>query len=79
MSTSRLDEAILASVGERWTKVAMVIVKVADAMADALPPEDDGYQIIWQRIEDLVLNGRLIAQGNIEKWRFSEVRRPAAM
>jgi Protein of unknown function len=74
MDTSQIDSFILSAVGEHWTKVAMVIARVADAMSRDLPLEDEGYEEISQRIEALVLDGRLAAQGDTKKWRFSEVR-----
>jgi Protein of unknown function len=75
MTTSRIDEAILAAVEEHWTKVAMVIARVADNLGGDLPPGDEGCQVISRRIEGLVRNGLLLAQGNIKNWRFSEIRR----
>ena len=79
MSDHAIDEAILSllSAGNgHWKKVAMVISKVADAMGNDLPEGDDDYQLVARRIEALVSDGRLVAQGNIKNWRFSEVRRP---
>jgi hypothetical protein len=76
MSATPIDQAILSSVGERWIKVAMVIAKVAKAIGGDLPQGDDGYELISLHIEALVRDGRLVAQGNTNNWRFSEVRRP---
>ena len=59
-------------------KVARAIVEVAKAMGGSLPSQAANYEPIGQRIEALVSDGRLTAQGNIKKWRFSEVRRAAA-
>jgi hypothetical protein len=73
MNTSELDSAILEAVGERWTKIAMVIARVVDAVRHDLP-EHEGYEIISRRIEALVHDGRLLAQGDTKNWRFSEVR-----
>jgi len=73
MNTSEIDSAILQAVGERWTKIAMVIARVVDAVRHDLP-EHEGYEIISRRIEALVHDGRLLAQGDIRNWRFSEVR-----
>ena len=75
MTNSRIDGAILSIVGERWMKVARVIVEVARAMGGSLPSEGENYEAIGQRIKALVSDGRLSAQGNIRKWRFSEIRR----
>ena len=76
MNDDAIDQAILSIVGDRWRKVAMVIARVADQMGSDLPDGDDRYDLVAQRIEVLVLDGRLVAQGDIKKWRFSEVRRP---
>ncbi len=79
MSDHAIDGAILSllsAVSGRWRKVAMVISRVADAMGNDLPEGDDGYRLVARRIEALVSEGRLVAQGDIKNWRFSEVRRP---
>jgi hypothetical protein len=75
MDTARIEEAILAAVGELWKKVAMVIAKVSDAMGTELPTGDERQEVISDLIEVLVRAGRLEAQGNTKNWRFSEVRR----
>jgi hypothetical protein len=77
MSDDAIDDAILLStVNGRWTKVAMVISRVANAMGKDLPEGDDGYEQVARHIEVLVSEGRLVAAGNVKNWRFSEVRRP---
>jgi hypothetical protein len=79
MNNDAIDRAILSVVSTAeggWRKVAMVISRVADGMSGNLPEGDDGYNLVAQRIEALVSDGRLLAQGNIKNWRFSEVRRP---
>jgi len=75
MNASRIDDAILFAAGDRWTKVAKVIAKVADAMGGDLTSGDEGCEIISERIEVLIDSGRIEAQGNTKNWRFSEVRR----
>jgi hypothetical protein len=74
MNTSKIDSVILSALGDHWTKVAMVIARVADAMSRDLPPGDEGYKVISRRIEALVHDGRLAARGDTKNWRFSEVR-----
>jgi hypothetical protein len=74
-----IDQAILSMLSAtegRWRKVAMVISRVVDGIGNDLPVGDERYDLVAQRIEALVGDGRLVAQGNIKKWRFSEVRRP---
>jgi hypothetical protein len=75
MNTSEIDSVILSVVREQWTKVAMVIARVVKAMSHDLPHGEKGYEVISQRIEALVRDGRSAAQGDTKKWRFSEVRR----
>ena len=75
MTVPRIDDAILAAVGEHWTKVSMVIAKVEKAMNGTLPSGDERLQVISDRIENLVASGSLASQGNVENWRFSEIRR----
>jgi hypothetical protein len=75
MNPSRIEDAILFAVGDRWTEVAMVIAKVADAMGRDLPSGDEGCEVISERIEVLISSGLLEAQGNTKSWRSSEVRR----
>ena len=79
MNDHEIDEAILAflsSANGRWRKVAMVISRVVNAMGKDLPEGNECYDLVARRIEALVKEGRLVAQGNIQNWRFSEVRRP---
>jgi hypothetical protein len=76
MDTSQIDLVILSAVGGRWTKVATVIARVADAISQGLPPGDEGFELIFRRIDALVHDGRLVAQGDAKNWRFSEVRKP---
>jgi hypothetical protein len=74
-----IDEAVLSRLSAadgQWKKVAMVIARVAETMGKDLPEGDDGYQLVARRVEVLVNEGRLVAQGNIQNWRFSEVRLP---
>jgi hypothetical protein len=76
LSDLQIDEAILSVTEASWTKVAFVINKVADTMGSDLPEGDAAYNLIAKRIEILVRGGRLLAQGDIKKWRHSEVRGP---
>jgi hypothetical protein len=76
VSDLQIDEAILSVAKTSWRKVAFVIFKVADTMGSHLPEGDAGYNLVAKRIETLVRGGRLLAQGDIKKWRRSEVRKP---
>jgi hypothetical protein len=73
-----IDQAILtylSDAGGRWRKVAVVVSRAA--VAAKWPEEDQGYERVASRIEALVEDGRLMAQGDIKNWRFSEVRIPS--
>jgi hypothetical protein len=72
----QIDEVILSVAEASWRKVAFVIMKVADKTGSDVPEGDAGYDLIAKRIEILVRGGRLLAQGDIKKWRHSEVRKP---
>lgn len=74
-SHTEMDEAILAAAGDRWTKIAKVIVEAARTVDGTLPVEANRYEEIGLRVESLVTQGQLEAQGNIKSWRYSEVRR----
>ena len=54
----------------------MIIIRTAERLGGALPARDNGHQLIGRRIEVLVRDGRLIAQDDVSKWRFSEIRQP---
>src|SRR5579872_6356341 len=63
---TQIDEAILAAVGDRWTKVAMVIARTARALHGELPSGDQCCDEISQHIQALVADGQLAARGNIK-------------
>jgi hypothetical protein len=75
MASSPIDEAILSTLGERWMKVARVIVEVAKAMGGSLSSQAEKYEVIGEHIESLVRDSRLAAQGKVRNWRFNEFRR----
>jgi hypothetical protein len=77
MADSRIDQAILSIVGQRPMKVAVVIVKVARSIRGDVRSEDEA-RIIFQHIDRLVVSGDLAARGEIQNWRFSEIRRRTA-
>jgi hypothetical protein len=52
----------------------MVIVRAAERLGPDLPDGDAGYNLIGARIGALVATGRLASQGDISKWRQSEIR-----
>jgi hypothetical protein len=79
ISESEIDQLLLSFCEQRWLKVARIAGNTLDAL------EHRGVQIgngiadmIDARMACLVKSGRLEAQGNIRKWRYSEVRLPGA-
>jgi hypothetical protein len=76
LSNSQIDEAILSVTRASWSKVARVIVMTDKILGDNLPEGEAGLDLVAGRIEALVHDGRLLVQGDIKKWRYSEVRKP---
>ena len=76
---TQIDDAVigyLVTAEGHWRKVAMVVWQAADALGGELPDGDAGYELVAKRIEALVASGRLLAQGDLSRWRHSEVRLP---
>jgi hypothetical protein len=74
VADDELDATILSHACKRWQKVAMV---AACAMQDrGLGLSDDQFDTVVARIRALVARGLLVAQGNLNRPRFSEVRLP---
>jgi len=71
-SDEEIDRIILAHCREQWLKVARVIGDTCERLGDPSIPES-----IAHRIEALVKAGKLESQGNLARWRFSEVRLPS--
>jgi hypothetical protein len=71
-----IDKAILAYLkSERhWRKVAMTVSRAAKSLGTKIPAGDDGYDLIHQRILFLFQAGSIDAQGDLNQWRYSEVR-----
>lgn len=76
MTESEIDDAVMASVGLRWNKVAMIVILAAEKLYGKSAVGDEACRPIGARIEVLVENGRLEAQGDVTRWRFSEIRLP---
>ncbi len=60
---SEIDEAILSVATTSWRKVALVVSQAASHVG-GLPAGDAGYQMVADRIPELVSAGELIAQGD---------------
>lgn len=70
-----LDDIILSNANARWRKVALVMALTNDRIREI--QLDASLDEIAERIKALVRTGRLESQGNLDRWRHSEVRLPA--
>ena len=79
ISQHEIDQLILSFCNTHWQKVAKVMGKVLQVVEEREIRCSTGFAVaIDMRVATLIRNGKLEAQGNIRKWRFSEIRRPAA-
>ena len=77
-STGALDKFILDSIDSNWQKVAMVVARALTDHDLEFPESEDDAEFVASRIRQLVQAGQLEASGDINDWRFSEVRRSAS-
>jgi hypothetical protein len=73
-SAQEIDALIFSFAKPNWQKVAKILALTADKLG--VETSDDNCQPIADRIEALVKDGRLEAQGDLKRWRFSEIRLP---
>ena len=73
-SANDIDHVVLSLAKDRWRKVAMIIAQ-SEALLGEMTERD--CNVVAERIEALVAAGKLEAQGNLKRWRWSEVRLPA--
>jgi hypothetical protein len=66
-----IDESLLSNASTQWRKVAMVVALTMHDL-DFAPGIPDIF--LAKRIQKLVAQGRLEAEGNLEFMRFSELR-----
>jgi XRE family transcriptional regulator, aerobic/anaerobic benzoate catabolism transcriptional regulator len=76
MSPDLVDQAILACCKPQFLKVARIVGDVATALK---LPRDVDKDFIAERIKTLVKLERLESQGDLDRWRFSEIRLPEIM
>ena len=73
---ARLDAVILACAELEWCKVAMLIARTTDAArAQAI---EAPAQAIAAHIYAMTADHRLDVQGNVRRWRASDVRRASS-
>lgn len=71
-----LDKLILSLAKTRWQKTAMIITKTLKQHEAEF--SDERAQEVARRIEHLVKSDWLESQGDLSRWRFSEVRLPGS-
>lgn len=76
MDVDELDAAILSRACERWLKSARIVGQALDECG--ISPSDDQVDVAMARIRGLVARDLLVAQGDLNLPRFSEVRLPSA-
>ena len=69
-----IDDFILSSVSQRWTKVALIVGRALSSSELESPDGDFEPQSVADRIQALVQAGDLEAAGNLNDWRHCEVR-----
>lgn len=69
-----IDSWLLKHTSESFSKVAMVVAKALEESDSAQLLEHVSDAIFGLRIEKLVSENRLIAQGNVRNMRYSEVK-----
>jgi tagatose-1,6-bisphosphate aldolase non-catalytic subunit AgaZ/GatZ len=72
VTESDVDKLIFAALKENWRKVALIVGNVFRTCKNRSIPLSD--EVIAARIRELAEAGRIESQGNLCKWRYSEVR-----
>ena len=72
LNIAKIDRAILATANNNWQKVATVIAKVSLTNRDDSTEDEYDFELIANRVEALLDEGRLIDEGDISHWRRSE-------
>jgi hypothetical protein len=68
-----IDDALIRHVSENWRKMARVVASAMLDLGGIIPSIPDGY--FAERLRELVRNGVLESQGDLETMRYCEVRR----
>jgi Protein of unknown function len=74
LMSDNLDEIILSMASIHWRKVALVIAKTLHKLEGA--GHNFSEDEMTERVKALVAVGGLESQGNLDHWRYSEVRLP---
>jgi hypothetical protein len=73
MTPDLVDQAILACCKPQFLKVARILGDVAVALKVPIDVDRD-LDFVSDRIKALVKAGRLESQGDLDRWRYSEIR-----
>ena len=76
VTPTEIDKAIIGAAEKRWQKVAKITTTACKRLGLDSYRDSTRLDLILGRVQALVDNGRLIAQGDITKPRHSEVRLP---
>jgi len=69
-----IDQQLMICAGNRWQKVAMIIVRAHLTLEPDYP--EFTYEAIAERLYTLVAANNLEGAGELTRWRHSEVRLP---
>ncbi|SDT25899.1 DUF3658 domain-containing protein [Bradyrhizobium canariense] len=72
VSEADIDSIIFSLLTSRWQKMAMVVGKAVGRCKERALPIGD--EVLGARIQALAESDRLDSQGDLRKWRHSEVR-----
>ena len=69
-----IDEALFENTAHAWRKVARVVMSTMFSLESRVKGVPDVFY--GQRVKALVAKGQLESQGNLNRMRYSEVKRP---
>jgi hypothetical protein len=72
LSEADFDTVVLSALGRHWRKVAAIVIRVVEKYEHTHPAIT--YEIVAARLKALSDADMIEAQGDLRKWRFSEVR-----
>jgi hypothetical protein len=72
LTEADFDAVILSTLSQHWRKVASIVIRVVEKYEHTHPAVT--YEIVAARLEALRGADLIDAQGDLRKWRFSEVR-----
>jgi len=75
LSDEEIDAAILSFAEDRWLKVARIAWETFNALG---VEGNDHERAFTLRVQALVHAGKLESQGDLSRWRYSEIRRPSS-